>query len=298
VYLFLFTDTAIRYGYGKERGAIVGFLMGQLVLVFSIYHPYLPRVLTTADNAVPLIFYLVVKHYRISFFDTRSSTGRVSSLFVFLAYLMLQFVNPFLLPSSLRFLNGYHFRSDNQILFIIGHWWGFVIGHIIVLKSMDSNLVFLTEKVKKVKLEINKFLLRRIKKYVTRGFTILVFVTFFFSLARVSLPIFINTLNRLQEVRDAQDETEEEGDAQNEKRRDAQDETEPEAENQKEKKKRELNFTPKIDKFWIGLKMGPLNSIGKEIVKQIVLGQNDSNPGVPGPKLVALPLGHAPFRFI
>nr|QKI32722.1 hypothetical protein RF1 [Circaeaster agrestis] len=201
-YLFLFADPVVEHRSEKRVAAIVGFLMGQLILVFSIYERHWGMVLTqpytVMSCALPLLLYIFLADYQESFFDSSKNIERFGSLFVFLAYLIIQILNPFLLPSStlLRVFHSYLFRSNNQILFIIGHSCGWIIGQIVVLKSMDSNLIFLQEK---LKISTTKYRVAEIKEYVIRGFTILVFVTFLFSLGRLPFPIFINTLNTINE---------------------------------------------------------------------------------------------------
>nr|YP_009320339.1 hypothetical chloroplast RF19 [Pericallis hybrida]ALE65988.1 hypothetical chloroplast RF19 [Pericallis hybrida] len=147
-YLFLLRAHVMEEGEeGTEKkvSATTGFITGQLIMFISIYyaplHLALGRPHTITVLALPyLLFHFFCNNHK-HFFDygstTRNSMRNLSIQCVFLNNLIFQLFNHFILPSSMlaRLVNIFMFRCNSKMLFVTSSFVGWIIGHILFMRS-------------------------------------------------------------------------------------------------------------------------------------------------------------------
>nr|YP_009466371.1 hypothetical chloroplast RF19 [Genlisea filiformis]AUN28425.1 hypothetical chloroplast RF19 [Genlisea filiformis] len=133
-YLFLLRAQVMEEGTENKVSATTGFITGQFMIFLSIYyaplHLALDRPHTITVLALPyLLFQFFWKNHK-HFFDsgstTRNSMRNFSIQCLFLNNLIFQFLNHFILPSSLlaRLVKIYMFRCTNNMLFLTSSFIG------------------------------------------------------------------------------------------------------------------------------------------------------------------------------
>nr|UWN01360.1 hypothetical chloroplast RF1 [Lactuca imbricata] len=215
-YLFLLRAHVMEEGEeGTEKkvSATTGFITGQLIMFISIYyaplHLALGRPHTITVLALPYLLFHFFCNTHKHFFDygstNRNSMRNLSIQCVFLNNLIFQLFNHFILPSSMlaRLVNIFMFRCNSKIIFVTSSFVGWIIGHILLMKSIGLLLVWIRKN-----RSIRKYI-RSNKSFVSE-FTnsmsiagilnIFLFVTCMYYLGRIPLPIISKKLNNLEKM--------------------------------------------------------------------------------------------------
>ncbi|KAL7591398.1 hypothetical protein Lser_V15G34654 [Lactuca serriola] len=140
-------------GTEKKVSATTGFITGQLIMFISIYyaplHLALGRPHTITVLALPYLLFHFFCNTHKHFFDygstNRNSMRNLSIQCVFLNNLIFQLFNHFILPSSMlaRLVNIFMFQCNNKIIFVTSSFVGWIIGHIILMKSIGLLVVWI-----------------------------------------------------------------------------------------------------------------------------------------------------------
>nr|YP_009466375.1 hypothetical chloroplast RF19 [Genlisea filiformis]AUN28434.1 hypothetical chloroplast RF19 [Genlisea filiformis] len=214
-YLFLLRAQVMEEGTENKVSATTGFITGQFMIFLSIYyaplHLALDRPHTITVLALPyLLFQFFWKNHK-HFFDsgstTRNSMRNFSIQCLFLNNLIFQFLNHFILPSSLlaRLVKIYMFRCTNNMLFLTSSFIGWLMGQILLLKILEFLLVWQKQK-KTNSIRSNKYI--HSKKYFSselrnlmdQVFRIVLFITCINYLGRIPFPILTKKLNKTKNV--------------------------------------------------------------------------------------------------
>ncbi|KAL7600485.1 protein TIC 214-like [Lactuca sativa] len=153
-YLFLLRAHIMEEGEeGTEKKVSVTtcFITGQLIMFISIYyvplHLALCRPHTITVLALPYLlfhfFYNTHKYYFDYGSTNRNSMHNLSIQCVFLNNLIFQLFNHFILPSLMlvSLVNIFMFQCDNKIIFVTSSFVGWIIGHILLMKSIGLLVV-------------------------------------------------------------------------------------------------------------------------------------------------------------
>nr|YP_009407378.1 component of inner membrane protein import complex [Aldrovanda vesiculosa]ASA46291.1 component of inner membrane protein import complex [Aldrovanda vesiculosa] len=162
-YLLLFLVQVREKEIDKRSAAVSGVIMGQLIMQISIYYRPLHRVLGKPHILTLLIlpyFFLRLIH-NFHNFDfgvwekptSNITTGKRSIYYfisvyigtlssIFLNNLIFQLFNHYIYPNStlFRLVNIYLFRYSNKVLFLVSSFFGWLIGHILFVKCVESEL--------------------------------------------------------------------------------------------------------------------------------------------------------------
>nr|YP_011028232.1 hypothetical protein RF1 [Epidendrum porpax]WNS59644.1 hypothetical protein RF1 [Epidendrum porpax] len=200
-YLFLLRARVLEEGTEKEVSATTGFIAGQLMMFLSIYYAPLHLALGRPHTITVLVLPYLLFHFfwnnQKNFFDsgstTRNSMRNLSIQCVFLNNLIFQLFNLFILPSSTlaRLVNIYMFRCNNKILFLTSSFVGWLIGHILFMKSVGLVLFWIRQN---YSIRSNKYLVSELRNSMARIFSILLFITCVYYLGRMPSPIFTKKL--------------------------------------------------------------------------------------------------------
>ncbi|KAL6514448.1 Ycf1p [Orobanche minor] len=133
----------------KQLAATTGFIMGQLIMFISIYYAPLHLTLDIAHALTAMTVPYLLLHFlwynHNKFFDSepKNSMYDFGLLCLFLNSFIFQFLNSFVLPSSIlaRSVQIYKFRSNNKMLFLTSSLFGWVIGQFIFMKCLGLVLV-------------------------------------------------------------------------------------------------------------------------------------------------------------
>nr|YP_009407302.1 component of inner membrane protein import complex [Drosera regia]ASA46215.1 component of inner membrane protein import complex [Drosera regia] len=142
----------------KRSAAVSGVIMGQLIMQISIYYRPLHLVLGKPH----IITLLAIPYFCLRFFHNLNllenptsniPTGKRSIYYFISIYkctlyyifwnnLILQFFNHYIYPNStlFRLVNIYLFRYNNKVLFLVSSFFGWLIGHILFVKCLESQL--------------------------------------------------------------------------------------------------------------------------------------------------------------
>nr|YP_010566580.1 hypothetical protein RF1 [Medicago heyniana]UZC32049.1 hypothetical protein RF1 [Medicago heyniana] len=216
-YLFLIRARVMDDGTETEIAATTGFITGQLMMFISIYyapfHLALIRPHTITVLTLPYLFfnfiykndshyyldshYYVDSSYKLDFgYKNPNSIRKFRIYKVFFNNLFFQLSNPFLLPSSilLRLLNIYLFRSNNKLLFLTSSFFGWLIGHIFLMKCIGLILLIWSKQKNSIKskltMRFDKYILLQLRNYVGQIFVVFSFVIVAHYLGRTPLPYF------------------------------------------------------------------------------------------------------------
>nr|YP_010888776.1 hypothetical chloroplast RF19 [Pedicularis lyrata]WJJ68553.1 hypothetical chloroplast RF19 [Pedicularis lyrata] len=206
-YLFLLRAQVMEKGTEKKVSATTGFITGQLMMFISIYyaplHLALGRPHTITVLALPYLLFHFFWNNHKHFFDygstARNSMRNFSIQCVFLNNLIFQLFNHFILPSSMlaKLVNIYMFRCNNKMLFVTSSFLGWLIGHILFMKSLGLVLVWIRQNNSirsNVLIRSNKYLVSELRNSMARIFSILLFITCVYYLGRIPSPIFTRKL--------------------------------------------------------------------------------------------------------
>nr|YP_010493664.1 Ycf1 protein [Lactuca dolichophylla]UWM96353.1 Ycf1 protein [Lactuca dolichophylla] len=215
-YLFLLRAHIMEEGEeGTEKkvSATTGFITGQLIMFISIYyaplHLALGRPHTITVLALPYLLFHFFYNTHKHFFDygstNRNSMRNLSIQCVFLNNLIFQLFNHFILPSSMlaRLVNIFMFRCNSKIIFVTSSFVGWIIGHILLMKSIGFLLVWIRKN-----RSISKYI-RSNKSFVSELtnsmsiagiLNIFLFITCVYYLGRMPLPIISKKLNNLEKM--------------------------------------------------------------------------------------------------
>ncbi|KAL6491600.1 Ycf1p [Orobanche gracilis] len=203
-------------GRNKQLAVTTGFLMGQLIMFISIYyaplHLTLDRAHTLTVMGVPYILLNFFWNNHKKFFDYESTNSmrEFGLLCVFLNTFIFQFLNYFVLPSSMlaRSVNIYMFRCNNKMLFVTSSFFGWVIGQFIFMKCLGLVLVWIQQFFYRYLLGIginryiraNKYLKSEFRYSVARIFKIILFIICLYTLGRMPVPLFTTKLFQLSQI--------------------------------------------------------------------------------------------------
>nr|YP_010042450.1 hypothetical chloroplast RF1 [Sphaerophysa salsula]QPB69680.1 hypothetical chloroplast RF1 [Sphaerophysa salsula] len=207
-YLFLIRAWVMEKETEKQVSATTGFITGQLMMFISIYyaplHLALSRPHTITFLTLPYLFFNFLdkndKHYYLdSGYKNPNSMRKFSIHKVFFNNLLFQLLNPLLFPSSIliRLVNIYLFRCNNKLLFLTSSFFGWLIGHIFLMKLIGFILVWLQQNnsinsiKSKVTIRFDKYILLKLRDYVGQIFVVFLFITFLHYLGRIPSPYFL-----------------------------------------------------------------------------------------------------------
>nr|YP_010498141.1 hypothetical chloroplast RF1 [Lactuca tysonii]UWN02645.1 hypothetical chloroplast RF1 [Lactuca tysonii] len=215
-YLFLLRAHVMEEGEeGTEKkvSATTGFITGQLIMFISIYyaplHLALGRPHTITVLALPYLLFHFFCNTHKHFFDygstNRNSMRNLSIQCVFLNNLIFQLFNHFILPSSMlaRLVNIFMFRCNSKIIFVTSSFVGWIIGHILLMKSIGLLLVWIRKNrsIRKYIRSNKSFVSELTNSMSIAGIlNIFFFVTCMYYLGRMPLPIISKKLNNLEKM--------------------------------------------------------------------------------------------------
>ena len=140
-----------RQGNVKRVAATTGFIMGQLIILLSIYSKPLylllgrPHIITALT--LPYLFgqFLWSNHYE---FDPYKSLHSFNTQLVFLNNLTFPLFYHFMLPNIMlaRSANIYLFQCNNKILFVISSFVSWLIGLSLFIKYVDMFFVWIQKR--------------------------------------------------------------------------------------------------------------------------------------------------------
>nr|YP_010214516.1 hypothetical chloroplast RF19 [Loranthus pseudo-odoratus]UBN08372.1 hypothetical chloroplast RF19 [Loranthus pseudo-odoratus] len=222
-YLFLLRAQVMeerKEGTEKKVSAITGFITGQLMMFISIYyaplHLALGRPHTITVLALPYLlfhfFWNNHKNFLVYGSTTRNSMRNLSIQCIFLNNIIFQFLNHFILPSSMlaRLVNIFMFRCNNKMLFVTSSFFGWLIGHILFMKWIVLVLVWIGQNHSirsNVLIRFNKYIMSKLKNLMARIFSILLFITCVYHLGRIPSPILTKKLKKTSEMKGIQKES-------------------------------------------------------------------------------------------
>nr|YP_010497022.1 hypothetical chloroplast RF1 [Lactuca glandulifera]UWN00839.1 hypothetical chloroplast RF1 [Lactuca glandulifera] len=215
-YLFLLRAHVMEEGEeGTEKkvSATTGFITGQLIMFISIYyaplHLALGRPHTITVLALPYLLFHFFCNTHKHFFDygstNRNSMRNLSIQCVFLNNLIFQLFNHFILPSSMlaRLVNILMFRSNSKMIFVTSSFVGWIMGHILLMKSIGLLLVWIrkNQSIRKYIRSNKSFVSELTNSMSIAGIlNIFLFVTCVYYLGRMPLPIISKKLNNLEKM--------------------------------------------------------------------------------------------------
>nr|QFV20005.1 hypothetical chloroplast RF19 [Taxillus delavayi] len=222
-YLFLLRAPVMeerKEGTEKKVSAITGFITGQLMMLISIYyaplHLALGRPHTITVLALPYLLFHFFWNNHTNFLvygsTTRNSMRNLSIQCIFLNNIIFQFLNHFILPSSMlaRLVNIFMFRCNNKMLFVTSSFFGWLIGHILFMKWIVLVLVWIGQNHSirsNVLIRFNKYIMSKLKNVMARIFSILLFITCVYHLGRIPSPILTKKLKKTSEMKGIQKES-------------------------------------------------------------------------------------------
>ncbi|KAB2048211.1 hypothetical protein ES319_A13G099800v1 [Gossypium barbadense] len=192
------------------------------MMFISIYyvplHLALGKPHTIIVLALPYLLFHFFWNNHNDFFDhkrpTRNSMRNLSIQCVFLNNLIIQLFNHFILPSSMlaRLVNIYMFQCNNNMLFVTSSFFGWLIGHILLMKWVGLVLVWIQQNNlirSNVLIRSNKYLVSKFKNSMARIFSILLFITCVYYLGRIPSPILTKKLKGISELEEVGESEEE-----------------------------------------------------------------------------------------
>nr|YP_010212960.1 hypothetical chloroplast RF19 [Taxillus matsudae]UBK11085.1 hypothetical chloroplast RF19 [Taxillus matsudae]UBN07224.1 hypothetical chloroplast RF19 [Taxillus matsudae] len=222
-YLFLLRAPVMeerKEGTEKKVSAITGFITGQLMMLISIYyaplHLALGRPHTITVLALPYLLFHFFWNNHTNFWvygsTTRNSMRNLSIQCIFLNNIIFQFLNHFILPSSMlaRLVNIFMFRCNNKMLFVTSSFFGWLIGHILFMKWIVLVLIWIGQNHSirsNVLIRFNKYIMSKLKNVMARIFSILLFITCVYHLGRIPSPILTKKLKNTSEMKGIQKES-------------------------------------------------------------------------------------------
>ncbi|KAF3796259.1 hypothetical protein EJ110_NYTH03367 [Nymphaea thermarum] len=222
-YLLLLRTRVMKEGSEKEVSATTAFIMGQFIVFISTYYPPLylalsrPHTLTVLVIPYLLFHFLFFWNNKKSLLDYRSTHGNfipnLSIQYVFLNNLIFQLFNHFILPSSTltRLVDISMFRYNNKIVFVTSSFFGWLIGHMLLMKCIGLVLSWPWEKMRSNALfRSNKYLMSKWRNSVSQIFSILLFIICICYLGRMPSPIITKRLKESSKGEE-KNKTEEEG---------------------------------------------------------------------------------------
>ncbi|XP_049931424.1 protein TIC 214-like, partial [Nymphaea colorata] len=176
-----------------------------------------PHTLTVLVIPYLLFHFLFFWNNKKSLFDYRSTHGNfipnLSIQYVFLNNLIFQLFNHFILPSSTltRLVDISMFRYNNKILFVTSSFFGWLIGHMLLMKCIGLVLSWPWEKMRSNALfRSNNYLMSKWRNSVSQIFSILLFIICICYLGRMPSPIITKKLKESSKGEE-KNKTEEEG---------------------------------------------------------------------------------------
>nr|YP_010974669.1 Ycf1 protein [Amyema quandang]WNR57122.1 Ycf1 protein [Amyema quandang] len=222
-YLFLLRAPVMeerKEGTEKKVSAITGFITGQLMMLISIYyaplHLALGRPHTITVLSLPYLLFHFFWNNHINFLvygsTTRNSMRNLSIQCIFLNNIIFQFLNHFILPSSMlaRLVNIFMFRCNNKMLFVTSSFFGWLIGHILFMKWIVLVLVWIGQNHSirsNVLIRFNKYIMSKLQNGMARIFSIFLFITCVYHLGRIPSPILTKKLKKTSEMKGIQKES-------------------------------------------------------------------------------------------
>ncbi|CAM6006757.1 unnamed protein product (chloroplast) [Sphagnum balticum] len=176
--------------------AVSGLIIGQLIIFLSIYYSPLYMILVKPHTVTLLVLpYILFYWYRTKDLLDYQSLRPITSISdarvhkIFLDSLILQLLNPVLLPSPVlaRLVNLFLFRHSNQFLFVTSCFFGWLSGHLFFLNSVKLLLV-------RVERDSPVFYLL-VKRLIHRTFSIIILACCLLHLGRAPVPLLTKKVN-------------------------------------------------------------------------------------------------------
>ncbi|CAN6445134.1 unnamed protein product [Victoria cruziana] len=211
-YLLLLRTQVMKEGSKKEVLTTTAFIMGQFIVFISTYYPPLhlalsrPHTLTILVIPYLLFYFLFFWNNKESLFDYRSThknfIPNLNIQYVFLNNLIFQLFNHFILPSSTltRLVDISMFEYKNKILFATSSFFGWLIGHMLLMKCIGLVLSWPWE----------KYLMSKWRNFVSQIFSIILFIICICYLGRMPSPPITKKLKESAKGEEMK-KTEEEG---------------------------------------------------------------------------------------
>ena len=176
--------------------AVSGLILGQLIIFLSIYYSPLYIILVKPHTVTLLILpYIFFYWYRIKDLLDYQSLRPITSINdvrvqkIFLDSFIFQLLNPVLLPSPVlaRLVNLFFFRYNNNYLFVISCFLGWLSGHLFFFNSVKLLLVRIERD--------SPVLYLLVKRLIYRTFSIIILACCLLYLGRAPVPFFTKKFN-------------------------------------------------------------------------------------------------------
>nr|YP_010471619.1 hypothetical protein RF1 [Gastrodia sp. Jin 38054]UVG40977.1 hypothetical protein RF1 [Gastrodia sp. Jin 38054] len=216
-FFFLLRYLVMEEGNEKEVSATTGFIAGQILNVLSIYYTPFYKILVRPHLitilVIPYIYFILFYfNNKNDYYYIRStSIHNLSIQFIFFNNLIYQLLNFIILPSSAltRLVNIYMFKYNNKILFLTSSFCGWLISHILFIKSINSIVFWIRHNYYRYnyyRYKHNKYIIKEFKNYINRIFSIFLFFICVSYLGRMPSPFFTRKLLDIEEVKIIEDE--------------------------------------------------------------------------------------------
>nr|YP_010471581.1 hypothetical protein RF1 [Gastrodia peichatieniana]UVG40939.1 hypothetical protein RF1 [Gastrodia peichatieniana] len=215
-FFFLIRYRVMKEGNEKEVSATTGFITGHILNVLSIYYTPLYKILVRPHLitilVIPYIYFILFYFNNNDYYYIRStSIHNLSIQFIFFKNLIYQLLNNFILPSSalIRLVNIYMFKYNNKILFLTSSFCGWLISHILFIKSINSIVFWIKlNSYQYNQYKYNKYIITdtEFKNYINRIFSIFLFFICVSYLGRMPSPFFTRKFLDIEEVKIIEDE--------------------------------------------------------------------------------------------
>ncbi|CAN6453921.1 unnamed protein product [Victoria cruziana] len=203
-YLLLLRTRVMKEGSKKKVSTTTAFIVGPFIVFISTYYLPLHLALSRPHTLTILVIPYILFHFlffwnnKKSLFDYRSTHKNFipnhSIQYVFLNNLIFQLFNHFVLSSSTltRLVDISMFRYKNKILFLTSSFFGWLIGHMLLMKC------------------IGLYLMSKWRNFVSQIFSIILFIICIYYLGRMPSPLITKKLKESAKG-EVKKKTEEEG---------------------------------------------------------------------------------------
>nr|UXF57924.1 hypothetical chloroplast RF19 [Gastrodia bawanglingensis] len=200
-------------GNEKEVSATTGFIAGQILNVISIYYTPIYKILVRPHLitilVIPYIYFILFYFNNKNDFYYIKSTSihNLSIQLILFNNLIYQLLNNFILPSSAltRLVNIYMFKYNNKILFLTSSLCGWLISHILFIKSISSIVFWIRHNYYRI-YKHNKYIITEFKNNINRIFSIFLFFILLSYLGRMPSPFFTRKFLDIEKVKIIEDE--------------------------------------------------------------------------------------------
>nr|YP_010471543.1 hypothetical protein RF1 [Gastrodia crispa]UVG40882.1 hypothetical protein RF1 [Gastrodia crispa] len=211
--IFILRYRVMEEGKEKEVSATTGFIAGQILNVISIYYTPLYKILVRPHLitilVIPYIYFIIFyfNNKNDYYYIKSTSIHNLIIQFIFFNNLIYQLLNNFILPSSAltRLVNIYMFKYNNKILFLTSSFCGWLISHILFIKSISSIVFWIRHNYYHI-YKHNKYIITEFKNNINRIFSIFLFFILLSYLGRMPSPFFTRKFLDIEKVKIIEDE--------------------------------------------------------------------------------------------